>query len=172
MVCNFVYTTYEVDSEVLAMDPTPCDELIRLRGQLESLAKGEALYSRRDANWIDWQDAQKARLAAVSSYRTLPATASYSKKQHALKEWLIISLHTLAPPDRIGVIRKLRLGMTIYKREGEPAYTLDMTTSRYKTSRFCKCICPHCSPLHCTHSLTGRRSQCAMCTQTAHPSRR
>ena len=103
MTCNFVYCVYTVDEAALAMDPTPCDMLIRLRGQLESLSKGEALYSRRDANWIDWEDAQKSRIAAEAHYKSLP-TAPPARKLHALKEWVIISLHTLQPPDRVGVV--------------------------------------------------------------------
>ena len=47
MVSNFVYNTYEVDAKVLAMDPTPCDELIRLRAQCESQAKHGALANLR-----------------------------------------------------------------------------------------------------------------------------
>ena len=165
MTCNFVYCVYTVDEAVLAMEPTPCDMLIRLRGQLESLSKGEALYSRRDANWIDWEDAQKSRIAAEAHYKSLPA-APPARKLHALKEWLIISLHTLQPrapqrlqlrlcclstepsphylgfeslcgrlADRVGVVRKLRLGVTL-KKEASGSYTLDMTSARYKTSRF------------------------------------
>ena len=45
-----------------------------------------------------------------------------------------VSSDTVQPPDRVGVVRKLRLGVTL-KKEGT-SYTLDMTTARYKTSRF------------------------------------
>ena len=45
-----------------------------------------------------------------------------------------VSSDTVQPPDRVGVVRKLRLGVTL-KKEGS-SYTLDMTTARYKTSRF------------------------------------
>ena len=45
-----------------------------------------------------------------------------------------LSSDTVQPPDRVGVVRKLRLGVTL-KKEGS-SYTLDMTTARYKTSRF------------------------------------
>ena len=43
MVCQFVYQTYEVDADALAMPTTPLDELLRLRGQCESQAKQQAL---------------------------------------------------------------------------------------------------------------------------------
>jgi hypothetical protein len=135
MVCQFVYQTYEVDPDALAMPTTPLDELLRLRGQCESQAKGQQLYSRRDANWIEWDDAQKARMAAEAAYKALPTTAAPARKLQALKEWLIICLHTVQPPDRVGVTRKLRLNVTLKKEGG--SYTLDMTQARYKTSRFC-----------------------------------
>lgn len=67
------------------------------RGQ----AKQQQLYSRRDANWIEWGDAQKARMTAEKAYKALPATAAPARKLQALKEWLIICLHTVQPPDRV-----------------------------------------------------------------------
>jgi|EP00966_Prymnesium_polylepis_P132042 hypothetical protein len=36
--------------------------------------------------------------------------------------------------DRVGIVRKLRLNQTL-KRSGD-GFTLDMTSARYKTSRF------------------------------------
>ena len=92
MVGQFVYSTYEVDADALAMPTTPLDEVLRLRGQCESQAKQQQLYSRRDANWIEWGDAQKARMAAEKAYKALPATAAPARKLQALKEWLIICL--------------------------------------------------------------------------------
>ena len=50
MVGQFVYSTYEVDADALAMPTTPLDEVLRLRGQCESQAKRQQLYSRRDAS--------------------------------------------------------------------------------------------------------------------------
>ena len=58
------------------------------RGQ----AKQQQLYSRRDTNWIEWPDAQKARMAAEAAYKALPAAAAPARKLQALKEWLIICL--------------------------------------------------------------------------------
>ena len=75
---------------------------------------------------------QKARVAAERAYKSL---APGKAKRQALKEWLIVALHACQPPDRVGVTRRLRLGMTL-KRSGE-GYTLDLTSARsHKTSRF------------------------------------
>ena len=100
MTCHCVYSTYEVDADALAMPTTPCEELIRIRHQLESLAKHEALYSRRDANFIEWPEVQTARVAAEQKYKSLPATPPKPKAQ-ALKDWLILALHACQPPDRV-----------------------------------------------------------------------
>ena len=60
----------------------------------ESQAKTQALYSRRDPSWLDFPDAQKARVAAEEAYRKLSASPP-KPKQMALREWLIIALHTV-----------------------------------------------------------------------------
>jgi hypothetical protein len=51
MVGQFVYSTYEVDADALAMPTTPLDEVLRLRGQCESQAKQQQLdsYAREDS---------------------------------------------------------------------------------------------------------------------------
>ena len=136
MVGQFVYQTYEVDEDALSMQPaSPLDEILRLRGQCESQAKQQALYSRRDPLWLEFPEAQKGRVKAEAAYRALPASPPGRKKQ-ALKEWLIMALHTCAPPDRVGVIRRLRLGMTL-KLSGDDGFVLDLTSARsHKTSRF------------------------------------
>ena len=76
------------------------DELLRLRSQCESQAKQQTLYSRRDPEWLEWNDAQKARVKAEAHYNSLPASPA-ARKAQALKEWLIVSLHTVQPPDRV-----------------------------------------------------------------------
>ena len=56
---------------------------------------------RRDPNWLDWSECQEARVAAEKSYKELPAGTPHAKKMLALKEWLLIALHTCMPPDRV-----------------------------------------------------------------------
>jgi len=59
----------------------------------------------------------------------------YEKLQLA-EDALIISLYTVAPPDRVGVIRKLSWGHTL-KRGGGTGYFIDLTAPRlHKTSKF------------------------------------
>ena len=56
MVGAYVYATYEVDAEAMAMSPSPLDEVIALRGQAESQAKHEGLYTHRSRDWISWKE--------------------------------------------------------------------------------------------------------------------
>lgn len=85
--------------------------------QCESQAKQQALYSRRDANWIEWPDAQKARMAAEKAYKDLSSNAAPAKKLQALKEWLIICLHTVQPPECVHGLERRPLASP----DGEPA---------------------------------------------------
>ena len=100
MVGSFVYSTYKLDDETLAMPTSPLDEILRLRSQSESQAKHEGLYTKRHADWISWEEAQRARISAEQKYKSLPS-APHGKKTQALREWLAIGLFTLMPPDRV-----------------------------------------------------------------------
>ena len=91
-VTKFVYATFSVDESVHSQQ-TPLDDLIRLRGQCESEAKQQRLFQRRDPNWIDFPAAQEARRKAEEAYRA-------KKTPQLQRDWLIISLHTVMPPDR------------------------------------------------------------------------
>ena len=85
------------------MSTTPLDELLRLRGQCESQAKQQQLYSRRDANWIEWADAQRARQNAEAAYKALPRGTPPARKLQSLKEWLIICLRKPTPSSPTSV---------------------------------------------------------------------
>ena len=133
-----MYNTFAIDGAVLSSTATPLDELLRLRGQCESQAKTQALYSRRDPSWIDFPDAQKARVAAEQAYRKM-APMPHKAKALALREWLVIALHTCQPPDRVGIVRKLRLGHTLKRSRipptTHPSLTLSPSTSPRSTSK-------------------------------------
>ena len=100
MVGQFVYQTYEIDADALSMQPASAlDEILRLRGQCESQAKHQALYSRRDPLWLEFPEAQKGRVKAEAAYRALPASPPGKKKQ-ALKEWLPAAPYFLHSPPK------------------------------------------------------------------------
>ena len=144
-VAGHVYAVYDIDEAIRTMPRTPLDDLVRLRAQCESEAKQQRLFQRRDPNWLEWPQAQEARVKAERAYRA-------KKTAQLQRDWLIIALHTVMPPDRgtlvqdsecaqhmlssarvvrpsaVGVIRKLRQGITL-KRCGE-GFVLDLTAQR------------------------------------------
>jgi hypothetical protein len=151
-IASFVYNTFKVCDTVHALPTTPLEEMVRLRGQCESEAKQQKLFARVDPNFLEWEEAQAARVKAEKEYRA----ASGQKKTQLLRDWAILSLHTImprtqcpplcpsslrrAPPfpsataDRVGIIRKLRLNVSL-KRAGD-GFVLDCTSQRsHKTSR-------------------------------------
>eukprot|EP00966_Prymnesium_polylepis_P070471 1637620-Prymnesium_polylepis.1 len=152
-VNSFVSLTRYVHSTMDEPPSETLDELIRLRSQAESQAKVERLFTPRDKNWIDWEDAQKARVAAETAYRS----AKGSAKLKVLKEWTLISCFTVMPPDRVGIVRLLRLGGSLKKEKD--GFVLDLTATKlHKTSRFHGPSITTISPL-----LNEQLS--AMCTQ-------
>ena len=141
-ITHYVYNTYKVDEALHALPVTPLEELVRLRGQCESGAKQDRLFARADPNFLAWEDAQRARVKAEGEYRA----ASGPKRQQLLRDWLLLSLHTIQPPDRVGVIRKLRFNASLKGTDG--GYVLDLTAQRsHKTSRFHGPSCTTLSPM-------------------------
>ena len=116
------------------------DALLRLRAQCESQAKQQQLYARKPANWLEWDKAQEARVKCEEAWAKA-GSLSHDKRVALLKELLVLQFHTVMPPDRVGIVRKLRWGMTL-KQDAAPtstecgAYRLDMTEARFKNSRF------------------------------------
>ena len=63
-VTQYVYHTFQITAEIAEMQTSPLDQMLSMRSQCEAEAKHQALYSRRDKNWIDWDKAQVARQTA------------------------------------------------------------------------------------------------------------
>jgi hypothetical protein len=79
---------------------------------------------------------QRTRLnavAALEEYEKQPSQDPKRLKQ-LLKEVIIILFHSVQPPDRVGVIRRLRLQATLIE-DGE-GYNIDLTRFKHKTSKF------------------------------------
>ena len=113
------------------MDPTPLAMVINLRGQAEKSSKLQNMFEKRVGGWATWEQVQQARVKAVE---LLNASDSASQHLSLLRDACAISLLSLVPPDRVGLIRKLRLGHTLKRREG--GWRLDLTRQRdsHKTS--------------------------------------
>ena len=67
-VTSYVYAALEPTAEAMAAGTLAPDQLLRMRAQAEKMAKQQALYSRRDPNWIEWEDAQKGRVKVLAAW--------------------------------------------------------------------------------------------------------
>eukprot|EP00966_Prymnesium_polylepis_P018898 435481-Prymnesium_polylepis.1 len=78
-------------------------------------------------------------------------TGTPAAKRSALRDAAALSLLSLIPPDRVGCIRKLRLGHTLKRKQGG-GWMMDLSKQRdgHKTSRLCESSTPPshtCPPL-------------------------
>ena len=135
---NYVNSLIAVSSYCVTLvdepELVPTDELINLRRQCESISKTERLFAHKDPNFIDFAEAQKARVKAYEAYRNAPQP----QKLKALRQYMILAFHTLQCPDRVGCVRKMRLQTNLYKKDGEAQYIVDLTSMKdsHKTTRF------------------------------------
>ena len=146
---NYVYFELNVDAEVLALSPTPLEQVVNLRDQAHSQIKEQNLYTPTNVKggWITWPQVQQTRVAAMTALGALPASTTPPQRRTALKEAAMISLMSLLPPDRVGVIRRLRLGHTLQRREesgGGWRLNLSRRADGHKTSKH---YGPFCSKL-------------------------
>jgi hypothetical protein len=134
---------------LLNMEPTPLTQLINLRAQAEKASKTQQMYEKRVGGWLEWEDVQKARVAAMIKLSDAQ-TGTPATKRTLLRDAAALSLLSLIPPDRVGCIRKLRLGHTLKRKQGG-GWSIDLSKQRdgHKTSRFCeRSISPtHTPPL-------------------------
>ena len=77
---------------------------MRLRGQCEAEAKAQKLFARADPNFLEWEEANQARVKAERAYRA----AGGQKKMQLLRDWLIVSLHTIMPRTRARASERAR----------------------------------------------------------------
>ena len=133
-ITGFVWETMEVEEAAMQATPQPPDALINLRSQCENQSKLSQLYAKKPDNWLDWEKAQEARVKCAAAWAKA-GSLSYDRKVALLKEYLVLLFHTVMPPDRVGIVRKLRWNATL-KRDAPGAYRLDMTEARFKNSRF------------------------------------
>ena len=97
-------------------------------------------HSLRRAPHRQWDKAQEARVICASAWAKA-GSLSHDKKVALLKEYLVLLFHTVMPPDRVGIVRKLRWNSTL-KRDAPGAYRLDMTEARFKVrTRACVLTC-------------------------------
>ena len=134
---SYCYANLEPDESLLAMEPNPLTQLINLRGQAEKASKTQQLYEKRVGGWLEWEDVQKARVSATKKLDDTAQGGTPASKRNLLRDCCALSLLSLIPPDRVGCIRKLRLGHTLKKKESG-GWMIDLSKQRdgHKTSRF------------------------------------
>ena len=134
-VTSYVYHTLDPPAETLSLSPTPLTQLINLRGQAEKASRTQQLYDKRTGGWLTWDEVQQARVKAVAALAAVPY-GDAAKRRQLQRDAAAVSLLSLLPPDRVGVIRKLRLGHTLKRAEGG-GWRIDLSSQRdgHKTSR-------------------------------------
>ena len=71
--------------------------------QCDAQASVERLYKRLHPQFIEWEDVQLTRLTVLER---VEKAATTKQKFNLLSDALVISLHSVTPPDRVGVIRR------------------------------------------------------------------
>ena len=139
---NYVNSLISVASYVLETSPhcaegASLEPLLRMRAQAESAAKQDHLWKRKDPCFIQFEDAQRARAAAIEAHSAYAGT-DHKKRLGLVRDCLVLSFLTCQPPDRVGVLRKLRYGATLKRGEASGAWVLDLTERRgcHKTATF------------------------------------
>ena len=137
-VVSYAYESgaFEVPAEVTQAERTPLSQILNLRNQAEKQSRTQQLYDKRIGGFLTWEEAQQARVKAVK------AVAAYKGSDHRARSGLMrdavaVSLLTLIPPDRVGVIRKLRIGHTLCRHEGG-GWGIDLSKVRgaHKTAKW------------------------------------
>ena len=138
MITSYVYGNLSPPAETLALECTPLTQLINLRSQAEKAARTQQLFDKRVGGWLTWQEVQECRITAMAALAAAPAPGDPSKHRQLVREAAVISLLSLLPPDRVGIIRKLRFGHTLKRIENGTGWRLDLSKQRdgHKTSRF------------------------------------
>ena len=105
-----------------------------LRKQADKEAKIQKMYRPRKPGWISWHDAKLTRLNVLKALEDQPRKQSSDKSMLVLEDALLISFHTVMPPDRVGVIRRLAYEDTL-KKHTDGSWFIDVTAFKHKTSR-------------------------------------
>ena len=60
--------------------------------------------------------------------------AAAAAKANILRDALVIHLHSVTPPDRVGVIRRLRWNLSL-RKEPDGSFVIDTTKQRHKSKQ-------------------------------------
>ena len=117
---------------------TELERLVALHKQALQHARRDGKFDACTAhkpNWLEWADVQRARVAATEAYELLAETAPDDDEARlaSARDALVMTLLSNGPPDRVGVVRCLQLGVTLQREAG--GYVLDLSQpNAHKTS--------------------------------------
>ena len=114
-----------------AVSTASVDAMRRAHRQIMQQARLEQKFSAKPKAWLDWSAVLTARARAVSQYELRKEEGGPGARTRlfdaALLTWL-----TVVPPDRVGVARKLQLGVTLKPTSsaagGGGGFELDLRT--------------------------------------------
>lgn len=125
---NYVYNELVVEAEVIELSPNPIEQVCNLRDQATGAIKQQNLFDPNhiQGGWIEWEQVQQTRVNALTHLDSLPSTATLNQRRVALMQATMISFLSMLPPDRVGVVRKLRLKHTLVRRN-EGGWRISLT---------------------------------------------
>ena len=116
----------------LAVSTAPIEQMRKLHQQAMQQARVEQKFASKPKAWLDWDAVCAARAKAVREYEHAEAEGGEegSPLRRRLFDATLLTWLTSVPPDRVGVTRQLRLGVTLKPSEsGEVGgWDLDLAT--------------------------------------------
>ena len=115
------------------MSTTAVDAMRRAHRQIMQQARLEQRFSTKPKAWLDWAAVLTARARAVRAYELHREEGGPGARARLFDATLLTWL-TAVPPDRVGVARKLQLGVTLKPAAGG-GFELDLSTpNAHKTA--------------------------------------
>jgi hypothetical protein len=112
-----------------AVSTAPVDATCRAHRQIMQRARLEQKFSAKPKAWLDWSAVLTARARAVREYELHKEEESGPGARTRLFDAALPTWLTVVPPDRVGVARKLQLGVTLKpSAAGGGGFELDLST--------------------------------------------
>jgi hypothetical protein len=140
-VAGYIHSAYMVTQYVFRDEdeaqPSQV-ELVNMRSQMERETKRDKVWAKRSEHWLSWAEAQTARIKACKEYKRYRATnpAGWRKKAKLCRAALLVSLMTTVAPDRVGVIRQLKVHSSLCQDDDSGIWYVDLRDCprQHKTS--------------------------------------
>ena len=111
-----------------AVSAAPVDAMCRAHRQIMQQARLEQKFSAKPKAWLDWAAVLTARARAVREYELHKEEEGGPGARTRLFDAALLTWLTVVPPDRVGVARKLQLGVTLKPSAAGGGFELDLST--------------------------------------------